>query len=564
MAQAKAFSYIRFSTPEQSKGHSLERQMKAAEAYAGRKGLELDERSFKDLGVSAFEGANIREGALGAFLGAVKEGAIPKGSYLLVESLDRVSRQTAYDAAHTMRQIVEEGITVVDLSDGDGGRVYNRDSLKDGFAFIVMSIRFMRANEESALKSNRLAKVWESKRKKAANKVPMSVHCPAWLKLNADRKSYSVIKDRALTIKRIFAEAASGLGMYTITKRLNERKVPHFGKAHGWRLPYVAIILKNRAVLGEFQPHKYIDGKRMPYGDPIKGYYPAIVDQETFDRVQRGIAERRFTGAGRKGKGYSSLFARMLHCAHCESTVYVENKGRGERSLVCSNAGSHTQCPTLRWKYEHFEHAVLYFLSREIDLQSIVSGNREGDKRYLLEAAIEGLEGKLVQLDDDWKKWSAVALKVTVAHDAVAKELDRIESERRLVNGQLEQLRAEHTILVNEAQDMAGADIRALVEGLGAVSEADRYKLRSDLASNLRKLVSRINVRFPVNEEVVLAELGEKGLAELDISTPMFQVTFKNGKKEDCYPAVEDAFDQTSLYSLTRAAKARWGEMKRR
>jgi DNA invertase Pin-like site-specific DNA recombinase len=559
MAQAKAFSYIRFSTPEQSKGHSLERQTKAARDYAKDHGLDLDERSFQDLGVSAFKGRNIQKGDLGVFLEAVREGAIPKGSYLLVESLDRLSRQAARRAANTIGEIVDAGITVVDLLDNEE---YSADALdKDGMNFLMMVVRFMRANEESQRKSERLAKAWENKRDKASNNVPIGKHCPAWLKLNADRLGYSVIKERANVIKRIFDEAASGLGMYAITKRLNEKKVPHFGKAHGWRLPYVAIILKNRAVLGEFQPHKYIDGKRTPYGEPVKGYYPAIVDQELFDRVQRGLSERRFAGAGRKGKGYTSLFAGLLKCRHCESSVYIQNKGRNERYLCCANAGPHNQCPTLRWRYDHFEHSVLFFLSKQIDLKSILSSNREEDRRYQLDAKIQALEGSKMNLE---KKFDGlVGLPETItdanAKGRLSKMLDALGRELGEVDAQLEQLTKERDILVNEATAMAEADIKALVESLNTVSEQDRYKARSDLASGLRKLVSQIDVGFlpDIDVDATIAELketadiGDEDLlrsALLDESEELsFRVTFKNGKKEDCYPSMDDAFDPMSL-----------------
>ena len=151
MTTSKAFSYIRFSTSEQSRGRSLERQLKAARDYALSHKLELDESlTFQDLGVSAFRGRNIEDGALGAFLTAVRDGLVPKGSFLLVESLDRVSRQAARRAANTMGQIVDEGVTVVDLS--DGGREYSSGILDDDpMAFLMMVVRFMRANEEGAL-----------------------------------------------------------------------------------------------------------------------------------------------------------------------------------------------------------------------------------------------------------------------------------------------------------------------------------------------------------------------------------------------------------------------------
>ncbi|WP_201268787.1 recombinase family protein [Sinorhizobium meliloti] len=95
----KAYSYVRFSTPEQMKGDSFRRQIEAAERYAATRGLEMDTKfAFHDLGVSAWQGRNKTDGMLGEFLSYVREGDIARGSYLLVENLDRVSRENALDA----------------------------------------------------------------------------------------------------------------------------------------------------------------------------------------------------------------------------------------------------------------------------------------------------------------------------------------------------------------------------------------------------------------------------------------------------------------------------------
>ncbi len=54
MAERKAYSYLRFSTPEQSLGDSFRRQTALAQEYALRHGLDLDtELTYRDLGISA-------------------------------------------------------------------------------------------------------------------------------------------------------------------------------------------------------------------------------------------------------------------------------------------------------------------------------------------------------------------------------------------------------------------------------------------------------------------------------------------------------------------------------
>lgn len=52
----KAYSYLRFSRPEQLKGDSRRRQLDLSRQYALEHGLDLDQE-FQDLGVSALRGA---------------------------------------------------------------------------------------------------------------------------------------------------------------------------------------------------------------------------------------------------------------------------------------------------------------------------------------------------------------------------------------------------------------------------------------------------------------------------------------------------------------------------
>jgi DNA invertase Pin-like site-specific DNA recombinase len=150
--EPKAYSYIRFSTPDQAKGDSLRRQTAAARAWVDRNNVELDtELNLRDLGISAFRGANKETGALGTFLRAVEDGVVAQGSWLLVENLDRISRENAWDASFTMQSIIRAGITVVDLS--DNGRPYNTETLRnDPTAIIVMVMMFARGNNESVTK----------------------------------------------------------------------------------------------------------------------------------------------------------------------------------------------------------------------------------------------------------------------------------------------------------------------------------------------------------------------------------------------------------------------------
>jgi DNA invertase Pin-like site-specific DNA recombinase len=149
-----AFSYVRFSSSEQSKGDSLCRQTDLAEGYAQRHGLQLDrELTFRDLGVSAFTAKNKTEGALAAFIKACKSGRVKPGSALLVESLDRLSREQVRKALRQLLELIDDhGMEVHTLADN---RVYGPGTQTE--ELVISIIVMSRVHEESERKSQRVA-----------------------------------------------------------------------------------------------------------------------------------------------------------------------------------------------------------------------------------------------------------------------------------------------------------------------------------------------------------------------------------------------------------------------
>ncbi|MFP4614378.1 MAG: recombinase family protein, partial [Thiohalorhabdus sp.] len=181
----KAYSYVRFSHPDQAAGDSLRRQVEAAREWAQRNGYELDDSmTLADIGVSAYHGNNRTEGALGAFITAVHDGHIPSGSVLVVESLDRISRDRIHATLRLFLDLLDRGIEIVTLTDS---KHYTRESLNDLTDLITSLVVMSRAHEESVTKANRLAAAWEAKRRKATEEK-LTAQCPAWLRLTEDRK----------------------------------------------------------------------------------------------------------------------------------------------------------------------------------------------------------------------------------------------------------------------------------------------------------------------------------------------------------------------------------------
>ncbi|HAT2195820.1 recombinase family protein [Citrobacter freundii] len=149
----KLYSYVRFSSVKQREGNSLERQQDTALKIAARYNLELDTTAFHDLGMSAFKGKNAHEGKLSEFIKQI--GAkVPVGSWLVVENLDRISRDDAWSALDIFKNILSKGIVVVT---GMDEKVYKYADVKNNPTDLIISLlMFTRAHDESLTKKNRV------------------------------------------------------------------------------------------------------------------------------------------------------------------------------------------------------------------------------------------------------------------------------------------------------------------------------------------------------------------------------------------------------------------------
>jgi Recombinase/Recombinase zinc beta ribbon domain len=157
------------------------------------------------------------------------------------------------------------------------------------------------------------------------------------LQLNEDKTGFVKIPDRCAKIERIFKLSRFGTGAESIARTLNKENGSWIPK-NGWRKSYVNKILRNRAVMGEFQPHTgSVSGDRRPTGEPIKNYYPAIIPDKLFHSVQR--TGERVIG-GRNGK-INTLFGGFAKCGYCGGPMRFVDKGKppkGGSYLVCDNA----------------------------------------------------------------------------------------------------------------------------------------------------------------------------------------------------------------------------------
>jgi DNA invertase Pin-like site-specific DNA recombinase len=504
-----AYSYLRMSTDVQLKGDSRRRQLELSRAYAEANGLELAEGAeLEDIGVSAFRGANVRDGALGRFLDAVRDGIVKPGSYLLVESLDRLSREEVLSAQALFLTIIRAGIHLVTLIDGQVYRA-NTTGLKE---LLYSLVSMSRSHEESQVKSVRLSGAWKNKRSEAVAHKPMTKWCPAWLEISPDRSGYVAIPERVALVQRMFEDSALGIGMFSITRRLNDAKVPTFNNSNGWHQSYIAKILANRAVLGEFQPHMRTGKRRTPQGERIQGYFPAVVAEELFYRVQFMKSQRRDTSAGRKGHSFTNLFSGLAKCHYCKSPMLFENKGGGQKGgtyLVCDGTKRGLGCQALRWRYKDFEASFLAFVE-EIDVQSILDERHGAVSQRQIEAELSALLGELASVDDLMEKTYAL-LAGGGPIDFVTSKLNELARRRAELKAMADTKAAEKdSALHREVRYCQSAgEIRDLINRLRDQSNAELFKLRARIASEFRSLIETLQIAS-VGERPRLAATIEK------------------------------------------------------
>ena len=446
-----------------------------AKAYAAKRGLVLDDTlTFHDLGVSAFRGQNADAGRLAYFLEAVKTGLVPKGSVLLVEQLDRLSRLVPRRAVRVLEDICDAGVSVVTLNDE---REYTPESMDhDPMDLLTAVVTFMRANEESATKSRRLSQAWEAKREALGSGRPLTGVSPAWVQVSLEAGTVELDEDRAAIVRRIFDMTLAGVGQHLIADTFNREGLKPWGRARFWQRSYIAKILANLAVVGTMIPHQldYTRGvkSRKPL-EPLEGYYPAVVSPEVFADVQALRASKRAPGRGKvAGAPLSNILAGMAKCPLCGSTMTRVQKGaRSRPSLVCVKAKAGAGCEYHSIPYAYIERAILERLAERLrDVPAGGPGNDDDEQVIVnLSEQQDALRHKARSLLDNLSFERSPALVARLREtetelEAVTATLSALLERREVTSGPLIGNRVGRVLALLCPEPPEGRDVPALAD----------------------------------------------------------------------------------------------------
>jgi len=359
-----------------------------------------------------------------------------------------------------------------------------------------------RAHEESAIKAMRVGKAWEGKRKQI-DRRKLTARCPAWLSLSEDKTQFTVIEDRKKVIRDIFSMKLVGKGATAIVKELNQTAKWKPGsnnkrkQAEGWRESYVKKILRNRAVIGEFQLHKFVNGKRQPVGDPISGYFPVVVDKGDFYQVQKQFKQNSHRG-GKTGK-VSNLFTHLLKCGYCKGSMAIIDKGpapKGGKYLVCDRSRRGIDCCKATIKYDEVEHLVLQYC-KGLHPQEIMAEHND-TAITLLKNEIDGIEGELnsIKAEIETLTDSISTTPDKRVRETLEKRMSEKFDERYNLTEKMNHLKQQlDSLSQSSATTQATLDsITKLFDFLSTVKEQKLIDTRLRLRKELQRLIKGIEV----------------------------------------------------------------------
>ena len=437
----RAVIYIRFSTPKQERGASRDRQLELCQQFCEQRGWTVDE-VIEDLGRSAWTGAHLSAGNLGRFAARVRDGEVAGGTVLVVEKLDRLSRQEPRTTLRWMEDLCAVGLTIATV---DGGKIYDDGGLRaDLMGVIEILMRAKLANDESQQKSERvLDRIGRNMERARSTGQIITTKAPGWLIARPDRSGFDVIEERAQIVRDVYEMAAQGMGARWIAKELNERGISAWGRwrkagsTPTWEISSIKLILAQPSVEGDYVPgFSNTSAKRTQFDQRIVGYYPRVVDADLVARARSQIMARK-TGprkGGRHTRGVANLFAGVVVCERCGNRKHLRSSGQPNprRYWQCNFASRRRGCTqTAMFRYEPFERSALdQILHLALDDRFFA----EPDRAPAAAATLATLDKNIADLNEQIGRWVATLGRIGQSPAIEAQLVEAEKSKRELLS----------------------------------------------------------------------------------------------------------------------------------
>lgn len=477
--------YERLSRDDELEGesNSIINQKKILEEYASKNNL-TNIIHFTDDGIS---GTQFDRPGFMAMMNGVNTGNI---GCIIVKDMSRLGRDYL-KVGQCMEILRQKGVRLIAINDNVDS-FYREDDFTP-FRNIM--------NEWYARDTSR--KIQSTFRSKGeSGKHTASTPPYGYIKDEKDKDKWVVDEKAAEIVRRIFNLTMQGNGPYRIAKILEAEKIDipayhqqklgyglhqskNFEYPYRWCSSTIASVLKKKEYLGHtvnFKTRKHFKDKKSKYVSEdnwliFENTHEAIIDQETFDNVQRirGNVKRYPDGWGE----YHPLTG-LMYCADCGSKMYVHRTSNYKNIpyYTCS-AYTKTPCGTLCPSAHRIKAEAVLNLIRETlkDIKKYLDEDNEAFIRSIQNEMEEKekieIEKKKIRLTESQNRLQELErLMCRIYEDMI---LNKIPNNRyEILNNQYE---TEQVALSKEIKDLE--------------QQVSRYEKETDRARKFISLISR-------------------------------------------------------------------------
>lgn len=430
----KCFVYHRVSSDQQLDGSGMARQAELLQNYIVQSNVMADMDDPEPViitesgGVSAFKGHNMLiSSGLGSWMEEVRSG-MWDGSVLIIESIDRFSRQNPYVVMGYLSDLSNHNVAIHDVM---ARIVINR---QNSMMLPMVMMNAQRAFEESKYKSNRISTGWKKRREQAFNKGTIVTNKrPQWIDVENDQY---VLNHKAAVVREIFRLYQTGMGTPTIAQHLQalEKENSDWKFNRDWTGESVHKVLKNRRVTGSIFISEIIrnfDDIENPVVQ--KKYevdvYPVVISKEEFELVQELLRSRR-PGAGKgrirtneNGERHkSNLFSGIVRCC-CGQAMFhniVRSYRKPAKSEPFTEEYRYLRCLVERDKlcdnkplnYDVVERVVIEHI-KGLDFSHIAHAQEHNVEHDLVRIQIQNEAAHIEEYEQGIAKYKAEGKKVS-------------------------------------------------------------------------------------------------------------------------------------------------------
>jgi site-specific DNA recombinase len=429
----KVAAYIRVSTDEQAQeGYSIPAQRNRLEAYAISQGWEIVQW-YVDEGESA---KDLNRTDLKRMLKAVEHGLF---DCVLVYRLDRLTRSVL--DLYKLLNIFEK----YNVKFKSATEVYDTTTAI-GRLFITLVAALAQWERENLGERVRMGMQQKAKEGKWTVSVP-----PLGYELKEANKddeiNLKINHQEAAIVKEIYSLYLSGMGMWKITRNLNERGLyPRSGKA--WGQNPIQYILKNPIYIGKTR-YNYRVNKEQYF--EVEGLVPPIISEEDFNLVQHMINSRK--GAHPRQATSKFIFSKVLKCARCEATLIGKSSQtkRGEKvyysyNYYCPNR-QRGICDLPNISQNLFEQKFIQEMDKW-NLHKYANEIIQEESAATFEdheETVKEMESELKEIENRRSRWQYAWVKKMITDDDFQKRMNEETEKEKMLQKELEKLTPNET-----------------------------------------------------------------------------------------------------------------------